>query len=155
MSSTFVGIDPGAKGAIAIIFPDGDVSIKDMPTLDEFPKILVGYFPVAKAVGVEQVHPLPGQSCTASFTYGENNMLAKLIGKCYNNTLTMVPPQRWKKFFGLKREPGESKAQFKRKSVDLARKLFPSCAELLKYSKDGRAEALLIAEYLRQTWTDS
>ena len=30
----FVGIDPGAKGAISTIYPDGTVTIIDMPTED-------------------------------------------------------------------------------------------------------------------------
>ena len=149
-SKVYVGIDPGAKGAIAILQGD-NVIIDDMMNPEDF----IGFCRRSTdahdfRVAIEQVHPLPGQSCIASFTYGENFLLAKLIGMCYNNSPVMVSPQRWKKHYGLKKEPDETKTEYKRKSVDKARELFPQAAELLKYSKDGRAEALLIANWLRE-----
>lgn len=149
----YVGIDPGSKGAIAVICDD-EVSLFDMPTLEQ----LMANTTVLKVlnnnryrVAIESVHPLPGQSCIASFTYGENFLLAKLIGMCYNRDPVMVSPQKWKKYYGLKREPDETKTEYKRRSVDKARELFPSVTEDLKYSKDGRAEALLIANWLKET----
>lgn len=145
----YVGIDPGSKGAIAIIIEDALI-INDMPTPEKALEILKKPQPWECRVAIEQVHPLPGQSCIASFTYGENFLLAKLLGMCYNNSPVMVSPQRWKKYYGLKKEPEETKTEYKRKSVDKARELFPQATELLKYSKDGRAEALLIANWLRE-----
>lgn len=145
----YVGIDPGAKGAIAVIAGDL-VMIEDMPTAEEALEILRKPQPWDCRVALEQVHPLPGQSCIASFTYGENFLLAKLISLCYNSSPVMVSPMRWKKYYGLKKEPNETKTEYKRKSVDKARELFPQATELLKYSKDGRAEALLIANWLRE-----
>lgn len=145
----YVGIDSGAKGAIAVIAGDL-VMIKDMPTAEEALEIFRKPQPWDCRVALEQVHPLPGQSCIASFTYGENFLLAKLISLWYNNSPVMVSPQRWKKYYGLKKEPNETKTEYKRKSVDKARELFPQATELLKYSKDGRAEALLIANWLRE-----
>lgn len=145
----YVGIDSGAKGAIAIIIGDA-VSIYDMPTPEKALEILKKPQPWDCRVALEQVHPLPGQSCTASFTYGENFLLAILLSLWYNNSPVMVSPQRWKKHYGLKKDPSETKTEYKRKSVDKARELFPQATELLKYSKDGRAEALLIANWLRE-----
>lgn len=151
IDTIYVGIDPGAKGAIAVIAGDL-VMIDDMPTLEDLMKKTTG-LRGGKGdlyrVAIEQVHPLPGQSCVASFTYGENFLLAKLLGMCYNIHPVMVAPQRWKKHYGLKKDPNETKTEYKRKSVDKAKELFPQAAELLKYSKDGRAEALLIANWLR------
>ena len=152
--TNYVGIDPGAKGAIAVLGDDGSISIMDMPALEELMKKTIGLrggLGERYRVAIEQVHPLPGQSCIASFTYGENFLLAKLIGMCYNIHPVMVSPQRWKKHYGLKKEPNETKTEYKRKSVDKAKELFPQAAEALKYSKDGRAEALLIANWLKET----
>lgn len=149
----YVGIDPGAKGAIAVICDD-EVSLFDMPTLEHLMATTTGLRGAkgnSYRVAIESVHPLPGQSCIASFTYGENFLLAKLIGMCYNRDPVMVSPQKWKKYYGLKREPRETKTEYKRRSVDKARELFPSVVEDLKYSKDGRAEALLIANWLKET----
>lgn len=149
----YVGIDPGSKGAIAILFENGEVIVNDMPTLEELLRKTTGLrggLGDRYRVAIEQVHPLPGQSCIASFTYGENFLLAKLLGMCYNIVPVMVSPQRWKKHYGLKKEPEETKTEYKRKSVDKAKELFPQATDLLKYSKDGRAEALLIANWLRE-----
>lgn len=146
----YVGIDPGAKGAIAILQGD-KVIIDDMPSIEEAIEIIRNSSPSFECrAAIEQVHPLPGQSCIASFTYGENFLLAKILIMCYNNSPVMVSPMRWKKYYGLKKEPNETKTEYKRKSVEKARELFPQAAELLKYSKDGRAEALLIANWLKE-----
>lgn len=149
----YVGIDSGAKGAVAIIAEDGDVTVYDMPTLEHLMSTTTGLRSTKGnryRVAIESVHPLPGQSCIATFTYGQNFMLAKLLSLCYNSKPVMVSPQKWKNYYGLKKEPNETKTEYKRKSVDKARELFPQATELLKYSKDGRAEALLIANWLRK-----
>lgn len=148
----YCGIDSGAKGAIAFLNPDGSFnSVIDMPTLEEF----IQGIKDAKwdiddetVVAIESVHPLPGQSCMASFSYGGNFMLAKAIGMFYNKHPYMVSPQKWKGYYGLKRGKEESKTDYKHRSVELAKKLFPSATDLLTISKDGRAEALLIAKYI-------
>lgn len=147
-NKVYVGVDPGSKGAIAVIAGDL-IMIEDMPTPEKALEILRKPQPWDCRVALEQVHPLPGQSCIASFTYGENFLLAKLLCLWYNSSPVMVSPMRWKKHYGLKKEPEETKTEYKRKSVDKARELFPQAEELLKYSKDGRAEALLIAKWLK------
>lgn len=142
----FYGIDPGAKGALACINADGTLKfVEDLPDNDEdwvgllqYPTKLYHTF-----CALENVHALPGQSTVAGFTFGKNvgkaELLATLLSTIEDPML--VTPQKWKKYFGLDRD--------KHKSVELARELFPSASDLLKVSKDGRAEALLIAEYAR------
>ena len=147
--TVYVGIDPGSKGAIAVIAGDL-ILIEDMPTAEKALEIFRKPQPWDCRVALEQVHPLPGQSCIASFTYGQNFLLAFLISLWYNSNPVMVSPMRWKKYYGLKKEPNETKTEYKRKSVEKARELFPQATELLKYSKDGRAEALLIANWLKE-----
>ena len=147
--TVYVGVDPGSKGAIAIIAGDL-ILIEDMPTAEKALEIFRKPQPWDCRVALEQVHPLPGQSCIASFTYGQNFLLAFLISLWYNSSPVMVSPQRWKKYYGLKKEPNETKTEYKRKSIEKARELFPQATDLLKYSKDGRAEALLIANWLKE-----
>lgn len=146
----YVGIDPGSKGAIAFLNYDGSFnSVVDMPTVDQFMDELKhsnrwdneGDFTVA----IESVHPLPGQSCMASFSYGGNFLLARAIGFWYNSSPVLVTPQKWKSFYDLRRGKEESKTQYKHRSVEKARMLYPQAD--LPISKDGRAEALLIARY--------
>ena len=154
-SKIYVGIDSGAKGAVAVIDEAGEVlSVYDMPTLEHLMTHTTGLRSTEDnlyRVAIESVHPLPGQSCTATFTYGQNFMLAKLIGLCYNSKPVMVSPQKWKNHYGLKRIKGESKTDYKKRSVDKARELFPDMVSGLPYSKDGRAEALLIANWLKES----
>lgn len=155
----YVGIDSGAKGAIAFLNSDGSYnSVVDMPTVESFidglKKGLWDDDGDDFVVAIESVHPLPGQSCMASFSYGGNFMLAKALGIWYQENPVLVSPQKWKGFYGLKRNKDESKTDYKHRSVELARKLFPSAAEQLTLSKDGRAEALLIANWLFRSYND-
>lgn len=145
----FVGIDPGRKGAIAFLDSKGNASVYDMITEEQFSHRLLPVCYSSCEVAVEQVHAMPGQSCKSNFTFGEQNMLAKLIGMCYNIHPVMVSPQKWKGYYGLKKAPEESTTDFKHRSVLLARELFPKLEDKLFISKDGRAEALLIAKWLR------
>lgn len=152
----YCGIDSGAKGAIAFLNADGSFnSIIDMPTPKGFIegiKNAIWDCDDSTAVAIESVHPLPGQSCMASFSYGGNFMLAKLLGIWYQDDPVMVSPQKWKGFYGLKRNKDESKTDYKHRSVELAKELFPSASNLLTISKDGRAEALLIANWLFRSY---
>lgn len=147
-----VAADPGRLGAIAVLDKDGNfVTVFDMPTEDDALKMIQeGSYKLFQPcqAAIESVHPLPGQSCMASFSYGGNFILAKLLVKCYNIDPVMISPQAWKKHYGLKRDKDETKAHYKGRSVELARKLFPAAKDLLMLSKDGRAEALLIAKYV-------
>lgn len=150
----FIGIDPGAHGAIAIIEGDSIVihdltgDIKDywyaMTNLTE-PD-------VPTVVYVEDVHGRPGQSCVANTTFMKLAGYAELLGFSIADSFNKVPPQTWKKFYGLTGVKGETKTQKKHRSIELAKELFPSVAGQLTASKDGRAEALLIAEYGRQQY---
>ena len=153
----FIGIDPGAKGAIATIYPDGTVTIIDMPTEDvvycnsiisEVQSRFEGDGDYNNCVFMENVHALPRQSTVAGFTFGKNVGKAELYATsmlCYpGDKLIKVTPQKWKKFFNLTKD--------KKESILLAKELFPSVAHLLTASKDGRAEALLIAEYGRRNY---
>ena len=152
MCDSIMGIDPGLKGGIAYISKES-CWVSDMPkTVLEVAYYLHSDIK-ADCVVVEKVHALPGQSCKSNFTFGMSYQTAIVLAITLSSKseTELVTPQEWKKYFGLKREEGETKAQFKKRSVDLARELFPDLSKDLPYSKDGRAEALLIAEYYRRT----
>lgn len=150
----YIGIDPGSKGAIAIIFEDDDVVIDDLSNdYITYERILESYRePLHHTiVGVEDVRGRPGQSCVANTTFMKLAGMAELVGwSISTDAFQKVPPQTWKKYFNLTGSKGETKTEKKHRSIELAKKLFPSVADQLTASKDGRAEALLIAEYVRQ-----
>ena len=157
MTNRFIGIDPGSKGAIAII--DENFDVVSFIDLDK------EYRPYEYAlyclqddnnswrntvVTVEDVCGRPGQSCSANTTFMKLAGMAELTGHVIATEFLLVKPQIWKKHYNLIFPKTVSKTEKKHHSVELARELFPDSAEKLLLSKDGRAEALLIAEYGRR-----
>lgn len=146
----FCGIDPGAKGAIAVLDEAGQViHLQDLPTTNEEWNLLLLQtmkLPDDTYVALENVHALPNQSTVAGFTFGKNVGKAELLAEALAilDGVLLVTPQKWKKHFGLSKD--------KKEAIELAKVLFKDVEERLTASKDGRAEALLIAEYCRQSF---
>jgi hypothetical protein len=90
---------------------------------------------------IEMVHSMPGQGVSSSFKFGMAYGAAIAIAERFNCVWHMVTPQKWKKALQLDSD--------KNKSLELARELWPQ-APLLRKKDNGRAEALLLAEYLRR-----
>jgi hypothetical protein len=150
----YVGIDPGSKGAMAIIDSEGNVA--DIIDIDNgvgtYANLCYRFgedYDREYYVAVEDVCGRPGQSCVANTTFMKLAGYAELLGCFMSTDFLKVKPQVWKKYFGLISK-GLTKTQRKHLSIELAKELFPSVALQLTASKDGRAEALLIAEYMRR-----
>lgn len=150
-----IGIDPGLSGAIVAIFPDGPIEFHDMPILEIKKKSQLDYAGLAHILrrypargevmaAIELVGAMPGQGVSSMFKFGQ----------CYGASLatlaalqipyqTITPPV-WKRAYRL---VGEDKDASRSRALEL----FPACVEHLKRKKDhGRADALLLAEYLRR-----
>ena len=142
------GIDPGANGAIAIIDSKRNVfMVADMPKDNKtFVDIIKNNRYKPDKVYMESVHALPNQSTVAGFTFGKNVGKAELLAESMGEVV-LVHPSKWKLFMGLERKKSESKTDYKHRSVYMAKEMFSECSDCLKISKDGRAEALLIAAY--------
>lgn len=156
MSKRFIGIDPGSKGAVAILDDNGTIEFIDLDNNIE------GYVQLttlrSNSVNtytmVEDVCGRPGQSCQSNTTFMKLAGYAEMLGFYLSypvGTFDKVKPQVWKKHFGLMTK-GLTKTQKKHLSIDLAKKLYPSVAGQLTASKDGRAEALLIARYCKDEY---
>jgi crossover junction endodeoxyribonuclease RuvC len=149
----YIGIDPGVSGATAILTHD-DVTFHDMPILEIKKKqtldyaglatILRPYSGAAAFAAVELVGAMPGQGVSSMFKFGQcyGAVLATLAA--LQIPYELVTPPVWKRAFRLVGcEKDESRAA--------ALRLFPQCANDLKLKKHhGRADALLMAEYLRR-----
>ena len=151
----YVGIDPGLSGAVAFIYADGTVSVHDTPVIkvEKNGKNRNVYIAAAMQdllkkhwdkshVALELVGPMPGNGAAAMFSMGHGLGLWEGLIVATGIPLTYVRPQAWKKMFGLDKD--------KNKSILKAKQLFPTADITLK-KHDGRAEALLMAEYLRRT----
>jgi crossover junction endodeoxyribonuclease RuvC len=147
-----IGIDPGLKGAIALIRSGDLIDALDMPLLDgqvdgavicEFIRrqgFILGLHHTVPQVWIEKVHSMPKQGVTSVFTFGQAYGIAIGAAQASGATINYARPQEWKGHFGLSADKKESSA--------LARDLFPDHLDRFKRVKDnGRAEAALIALY--------
>ena len=150
----YVGIDPGSKGAMAII--DSECNVTDIIDIDNnvdtYSGLIIQFIDNLDKdfyAAVEDVCGRPGQSCAANTTFMKRAGYAELVGYFIATDFLKVKPQVWKKHFGLIFPKDMSKTEKKHKSIELAKELFPAVADQLTASKDGRAEALLIARYMK------
>ena len=157
-----LGIDPGVNGAVAVLTEYGS-SVVDIPTfwvkkgkgrrqvydLPAFRSLLATHDPtMVENVIVEDVHAMPGQGVTSMFSMGYGVGVIHGLLTALNLPFELVTPQRWKK---------EVLAGFvskdKKAAHVMAGRLFPHI-DLGRRSDQGRAEALLIAEYGRRARGD-
>lgn len=148
--STWIGIDPGKKGAISLITFKGRYETWDMPVLpngeiDSRAIYDILYqFENIKCV-LEKSQPMPQQGVTSVFNYGRGYGKIQSILEILKIPYAEIRPTQWKKEFGLIKKD-------KKQSVTLAKKLFPGAELVTPRGRliDGRAEALLMAEYGRR-----
>ena len=152
----FAGLDPGVSGALAVIDDDGQlVTLADLPIIRDGKLAFVDAPALvslmiearqgrAARIYVERVSAMPGQGVASTFSFGVG--FGSLLAACrfVAMPLELVTPATWKRALGLSSD--------KRASLGKARLLFPT-AELHLAKHDGRAEALLIAEYGRRQFT--
>lgn len=144
------GVDVGKTGAIAILYDDDGLVVKDMPVIDKeingaaLAVIFSQYKP--DHIYIEAVNSF-GMGRQSAFNFGQGVGVLKGVIATLQLPWSPVSPQRWKKFFHLNRDKGASRAA--------ATRLFPAYANLFERVKDdGRAEAALIALWAQQTEQD-
>ena len=155
----WLGIDPGIAGALATYAPDtGEAEVVDMPTIkkrsgrngvdahainDMFS--MWGNYRVVCVL--EQVASRPNDGKASAFQFGEGFGIVRACLACHGIPYHLITPPQWKKFYGIKNDKTLTAKANKLKSVGHAKQLFPSLTSDLVDSKDGRAEALLLANY--------
>ena len=162
--NTFIGIDPGFKGAISVIeikfmLDDGAVQSQVKTAIADAPvkknkngKVemdLEGMYSLASRfadrpsiAAIEDVHVMPkeGVSSGGRFMKGVGQWEGILTG--LKIPFIRVAPQTWKKRFNLIKKP-------KTMSRTVASEIHPYCTkDLSRVKDDGRAESLLIATWL-------
>lgn len=147
----YIGVDPGKKGAWAVIAQsETGQTVKVYPWDDVFfvsDMTALSRMGVGIVAAVEKVGAMPGQGVTSMFSFGQSygyilGVLAGLGISCQ-----LVPPRKWKAEFGLLNKGKEG-------SVDVCKRLFPG-VELLptkrsRKDSDGMSDSLLICEYARR-----
>lgn len=172
MNRVIIGIDPGLNGGIGVITPLA-YTVHDMPVLTviagrkrnkkgimvdvkrekyniaEVKRMLMqirdeahlNNYPVE--AWLEKSQAMPDQGSVSNFNYGVGFGILQAVVTCLDIPLNLIAPVTWKQ----KIMAGQGKK--KDAAVYRAQQLFPSA--VLKGPKggllDGRAEALLIAQY--------
>jgi len=153
-----IGIDPGLSGAIAILRDDGSAEVYDAPTM-WVPKgkgrrreyLLGDVLDTLRLAGItvaaiEAVSTRPGQSAQSSLSIGYGKGIYLMGLTALSIPFEIVTPQRWK---GVMLDGVGKDGKDKVASRLAAQRLFPK-ADLGSRKDQGRAEALLIAEYRRR-----
>ena len=146
----FLGIDPGSvSGALGALDHQGNyLEAFDIEHRDKHILALVFKSRILSIVDpkegaeicMEQVHSMPNQGVSSTFAFGRAVGVISAVCQLTRYPVHLVTPQKWKKHFHLTADKNES--------LDMARYLWPEAK--LKLKKDiNKAEALLIAEYLR------
>lgn len=160
LNRVYIGIDPGAKGCLAMVYEWDDepitVEFYDYPNEveyhDYFHKLYDKIKDLANKVPVialiEEVHSMPKQSSQSMFSFGVNNGKWLMFLTLCNIYFDSVSPQRWMKALGIKREGDQTTKEATKHW--LINQTFCPASEL--YSSrgayfDGRADALCIAMY--------
>lgn len=141
---TYIGIDPGKSGALAIIDDEGvrtflfdkDVYLRELMRVDETDAICC----------LEKVHSLPRDSGKGAFTFGENFGWIQGVLDCYKIPYDLVEPRKWKAEFGLNSD--------KQNSIDVCKRLFPNVSllptERCRKENNNIAEAVLLALFAKR-----
>lgn len=138
-----MGIDPGKSGGVAIVSPQGkvqavykfaDKTLTDLYELFLYFDTICSFF-----CFIENVHAMPKQGVTSSFTFGKQYGGLLMLLTCFRIPYEKVAPVKWQRTLGCL--SGGDKNVTKSK----AQELFPS----LKITH-AIADALLVAEYGRR-----
>jgi len=146
---TFIGIDPGAKGAICLYTPEtSEILFIDNNTDPAKVSSLLNARLVdqeIKMVCIEDVHSIFGTSAKSNFMFGYNTGLVTGIIQGLGLPLHKVQPKVWQKHIGITAKGKEIKKNVAKVCLDM----FPSAS--IKGPKggllDGRSDALMIAVY--------
>jgi crossover junction endodeoxyribonuclease RuvC len=147
----YLGIDPGFTGAWGLINHHGNyVGCGDMNHNEKWIDINSAYREISlirenddMMIVVEAVHAMPKQGVSSSFKFGIAYGQALSLAQRFLVDWELVVPRVWKGDLSLTSD--------KTDSLNMARQRWPE-APLGRIKDNGRAEALLLAEWLRQAY---
>ncbi|WP_018405917.1 hypothetical protein [Methylocystis rosea] len=151
--TNILGIDIGAKGALALLSPTGElIEVADMPILRDGPAnrpnvnapllaSIVRRWQASQAF-VEYVGARPKEGPTGAFAFGRSKGVIEGVCASAGLPVAFLTPCAWKRAVGI--PPGKDGAKDAARSEAIRR--WPGKADLFARVKDdGRAEAALIA----------
>jgi len=149
---TVVGIDPGKKGALAVINGNRSIDIYPMPLVGKGRAaeldmaVVLNIISDADMVVIEKVHAMPKQGVVSMFSFGL--IYGQLLGlaRCIGKPIINPTPQQWKgvvlKSYNKKDKSSSIKyCKFVYPKVDLKR------TQRSFKDDDNFADALCLADY--------
>lgn len=150
---TYVGIDPGWTGAIAVIRGGGTLNVYSggwsQVEPEEYLHAINAALSFAESprVAIEDVWAIPAWGSKQSFAFGGSVILARLAVRMAGVPHEFVRPQVWQRaFWSAKKGHGRTKEMAAR----VCRELWPDFAWARGKRGEGERDAALIAEWLRR-----
>lgn len=147
-----LGIDPGLKGALALLEDGQMLGVEDIKSADS--RIDGGY--LSNLMGrwkpdfcvCEAVTARPGQGVTSMFSFGYALGTIAGVLSALGIPFLLIRPQVWQSHFKLETTSKDSKAH-KQEIANRAKKHFPEASLYGPKGalRDGRSDALMIAQY--------
>jgi hypothetical protein len=144
MHDYVVGVDPGYSGAIVVMDMSGTVAAQARLdwTEHDIHDAIAPFEGLVKMSYLERVHAMPKQGVSSTFKFGTSYGFCRGVLVCCRMPFTEVTPAKWQTVMKC-RSGGDKKV-----TKAAAQRLFPS----MKVTHRN-ADALLIAEYGRRTWS--
>lgn len=165
MRHYYLGIDPGAKGAICLLVTDS-VGMPQIEFLDNSlpPEVIHEKLTrINKKVNmcmIEDVASIPGASAKSNFMFGWNVSMLRTLLAIQQFGYDIVKPKVWQKAVGVvvpqKIKGTERKKRIKNQVAEICERIYPGCK--IRGPKggllDGRSDALMIAHYCRLKYSN-
>ena len=152
----WIGIDPGASGAIALITQTEVKALEfSSATLHGYREQIIEWNQEyeIQGAGLEKVNAMPGQGVTSMFSFGQR--YGELIGLAVALQLpiTLVTPKEWQSLLKIKTTDKLTKPQRKKEIAKAVSLIFPQAYSLITGSKggikDGVSDAISIAYFIK------
>lgn len=140
-----IGIDPGAKGAVAVLdaATAKPLFVVTMPaTPADLLELLRAHGGEDAVAYIEKVGGMPGNGAQAMFNFGFGVGVLHAALAATGTRCVEVSPARWQTHFRVRGDRDESKTRHKNRLKERAQQLFPHVKVTLT-----NADALLIAAY--------
>jgi hypothetical protein len=164
---TYIGIDIGLKGAVAVISPDGVITTSPMPVIkdqldmrglqDLMDLTIINQSSTEMFAVFEKLGVIFGSSKTTAFSMGSQLGAIEMLCVSQMVSYAKVPAKQWQKdmFMGID-EITNSKGKRDTKAMALVavKRLFPhlklTFGERAAKPHDGLVDAVLMAEWARR-----
>lgn len=156
---SYIGVDPGQKGGIAVVENNNVVFCTEMPSTERdiwevFQEIREQTNGFNNLVAmIELVHSMPKQGVASSFKFGLNYGLVRMAIVASEIPFEEVSPQKWMKAMGINHQ-GMEKKEGKELLLKKAQQLFPKLPLWKEPRSKGRqlavCDAILLAEYCQR-----